>query len=125
MAAGVLAALAIAGLAQMSTSESGAAFGSGVPVHIGDFLEGRRFRAPMQRALLRVLEGESYRAAAKAENVDHTYVYRTAKSIPDFRDAHLRAWRDSHGEFFPSIWRQHVRRLEPSVPIPQASLEGM
>ena len=89
--------------------------------HIREIIDRRRFSEPMKRALRRVLNGESYRTAARAENIDHADVWKAAKSIDGLREAHLRAWHDGYGEAFPSVWRQHVKQLEPRAAIPKAS----
>lgn len=79
---------------------------------IAEELERRRFAPPMKRALLAVLAGRSYRHAADAEGLDHRDVYKAAGTVEGLRQLHLRAWRDSWGEGFPSVWRHHLARLE-------------
>jgi hypothetical protein len=91
------------------------------PLSARERIDRRRFGEPMKRALRRVLNGESYRQAARTENIDHADVFRAAKSIPGLRDAHLRAWRDRWGAAFPSTWRQHLERIEPRAAMPKAS----
>ncbi len=79
--------------------------------NIREQIDRRRFQRPMKQALRRVLVGESYREAAAAEHVDHSYLWRAAGSIEGFREAHLRAWRESWGDEFPPEWRQHLAAL--------------
>jgi hypothetical protein len=57
--------------------------------HIIEHLDGRKFGEPMQRALRRVLKGESYHSAAAAEGIDASDVHRSAKTVPGLIDAHL------------------------------------
>jgi hypothetical protein len=57
--------------------------------HILRHLEQRQFGEPMQRAMLRVFKGESYRSAAAAEGIDHSDVHRSAKTVPGLIEAHL------------------------------------
>ena len=91
------------------------------PFNVRELIDRRRFGEPMKRALRRVLNGESYRTAARAEGIDHADVYKAAKTIPGFREAHLKAWRESWGPAFPRVWRQHLERIEPRAAIPKAS----
>lgn len=71
-------------------------------------IEGRRFWLAMKRALRRVLDGESYRAAAEAEGVGFRELHRNAATVPGLRAAHLVAWREHWGRAFPAVWRHHV-----------------
>ncbi len=80
--------------------------------NIREQIDRRRFLKPMKQALRRVLIGESYRAAAAAEGVDHSYLWRAAGSIEGFREAHLRAWRDSWSDAdWPPEWQHHLRPI--------------
>lgn len=66
----------------------------------------------MKRALVRLLEGASYRQAAAGEGVGFRELHRNAATVNGLRAAHLRAWRDRWGGAFPSVWRHHVRELD-------------
>jgi len=79
--------------------------------NIREQIDRRRFGRRMKQALRRALNGESYRAAAAAEGIDHADLWKAARSIPGLRDAHLRAWRASWGDEFPPEWQQHLKRL--------------
>lgn len=74
-------------------------------------IEARRFSPAMKRALGRVLEGESYRAAAAGEGVGWRELHRNAATVPGLKAAHLEAWRESWGRAFPAVWRRHVANL--------------
>ena len=78
---------------------------------IREQIDRRRFQRPMKQALRRVLTGQSYREAAAAEGVDHSYLWRAAGSIRGIREAHLRAWQESWGDRFPQVWEQHLEKL--------------
>ena len=80
--------------------------------NIREQIDSRRFQRPMKQALRRLLNGQSYREAATAEGVDHSYLWRAAGSIPGLRDAHLRAWSAKWGNELPVEWRHHLNRLE-------------
>lgn len=73
-------------------------------------IEARRFGPAMKRALGRLLEGESYRAAAGAEGVGWRELHHNAASVPGLRAGHLEAWRDHWGRAFPAVWRHHIQR---------------
>lgn len=75
-------------------------------------IEARRFAAPMKRALFRVLDGEPYRPAARAEGVGYRDLNRNAKTVPGLREAHLRKWKSDWGAAFPAVWRHHVADLD-------------
>jgi hypothetical protein len=72
----------------------------------------RRFGISMKKALRRVLIGESYRAAAATEAVDHADLWKAATSVSGLCEAHLRAWRASWGDEFPPEWQRHLNRSE-------------
>ena len=40
---------------------------------------------------------------------------RAAKTVPGLEEAHLRAWRASWGEQFPTMWQQHIRHLDEAA----------
>lgn len=80
------------------------------PAAIREEIEGRRFGQRMKRAFGRVLDGESYRAAAAAEGVGFRDLHRNAATVTGLRAAHLEAWRASWGSAFPTVWQQHVRQ---------------
>ncbi len=69
----------------------------------------------MKRALGRVLEGESYRAAAAAEGVGWRELHRNAATVPGLRGQHLETWRDRWGRAFPAVWRQHIRAFDDAA----------
>jgi homospermidine synthase len=81
-------------------------------VNIHEQIDRRRFGRPMKQALRRVLIGESYRAAAAAEAVDHADLWKAATSVTGFCEEHLRAWRASWGDEFPPEWQHHLNRVE-------------
>jgi len=70
----------------------------------------------MKRALQRVLNGESYRAAAEAEGIDHADLWKAATSITGLCDEHLRTWRESWGDEFPPEWQHHLKKIGPEAP---------
>jgi hypothetical protein len=80
--------------------------------NIREQIKRRGFGEPMKRALRRVLIGESYRAAAGDEGVDHADLWKAANSIAGLSEEHLRAWRASWGDEFPPEWEHHLNRLE-------------
>jgi hypothetical protein len=89
--------------------------------NIREHIDYRRFGRKMKQALRRVLVGESYRAAAAAEGIDHADLWRAAGSIPGMCEEHLRAWRASWGDEFPPVWehfldRPEVRRAAAATP---------
>ncbi len=80
--------------------------------NIREEINRRRFGIPMKQALRRVLNGESYRQAAAAEEIDHADLWKAATSIEGLCEEHLRAWRESWGDEFPPEWQHHLDRLE-------------
>jgi len=82
---------------------------------IREQIDRRRFSRRMKQALRRVLVGESYRAAAAAEGLDHADLWKAARSVTGLRTEHLRAWRASWGDGFPPEWQQHLKGLEPTA----------
>ena len=70
-------------------------------------IERRRFSRPMKRALVRLLQGQTYRAAATAEGVDFRNLAKNAKSVVGLRDSHLAAVR--------SRWDQEGRTVPPHL----------
>jgi hypothetical protein len=80
--------------------------------NIREQIDRRRFGRRMKQALRRVLIGESYRAAAAAERIDHADLWKAATSITGLCEEHLRAWRNSWGDEFPPEWQHHLDRLE-------------
>ena len=69
--------------------------------NIREQIDRRRFGRRMKQALRRVLIGESYRAAAAAEGIDHADLWKAATSITGLCEEHLRAWRNRWGDEFP------------------------
>lgn len=74
-------------------------------------IEARRFSPAMKRALGRVLEGESYRAAAAGEGVGWRELHRNAATVPSLKTVHLAAWRDRWGRAFPAVWQHQLRNI--------------
>ena len=72
----------------------------------------RRFGPRMKVALKALLEGDSYRHAARVAGVGFRELHRNALSVPGLREAHLRAWHGSWGPDFPPEWRQHLEGLD-------------
>ena len=79
---------------------------------LATILAGRRFHPGMQRALVLVARGQSYRSAATHEGVSVRDLYRATRSISGLREAHLVAWRDELGAAMPAMWRSHLRVLD-------------
>jgi hypothetical protein len=88
-------------------------------LHIHDVIRAaidrRRFGDPMKAGLRLLLEGHSYRHAAELAGVDYRELHRNAKTVKELREAHLRAWRDSWGRAFPSMWRRHLAPLDKAA----------
>ena len=60
---------------------------------------------------LAVLEGASYRAAAKRAGLrSHRALHATVHALK-LNEAHLLAWRASWGDEFPPVWRQHIEHI--------------
>lgn len=78
-------------------------------------LERRRFRPHTMRALLRVLEGEPYRVAARAERIDPATLHRAAGTVPGLRRAHLEALRERFGGELPPVYAHHARALDEAA----------
>jgi len=79
---------------------------------IREEIERRRFGPAMKRALARLLDGDTYRAAAEAEGVDWRSLHWNAGHVDGLREARLIAWRDACGDSFPPLWQHHLRGLD-------------
>lgn len=70
-------------------------------------LSGRRFSEPMKRAIQRLLEGETYRAAAQAEGVDYRNLATNAATVEGLKARHLQAvtqrWREQGKDVPPHL----------------------
>ncbi len=75
-------------------------------------LETRRFGPRMKRCLIRLLNGDSYRAAGRSEGIDEGTLHKAASTVPGLRRAHLRSWSDAWGDDLPSQWRHHLDGLD-------------
>lgn len=78
----------------------------------------RDFSAPTKAAMARLLKGETYRAAAAAEGIDHRHLARRAATVPWLRDAHLEARPEPAGRAgtWPAGFRAR-RRAERTEPV--------
>lgn len=70
-------------------------------------IERRRFSRPMKRALVRLLQGQTYRAAATAEGVDWRNLSANAKRVDGLRALHLKAVKDR--------WQREGREIPPHL----------
>jgi len=79
---------------------------------IREQIDRRKFGPRMRCALRRVLVGETYAAAARAELVDKGYLWRAARTFSGLHEEHLRAWRSGYGaDEFPKHWEHFLDRI--------------
>ena len=89
---------------------------------IAKAVEARKFSPRMKQALLRALDGESYRKAAGAEGVHYADLNKNAARVEGLREAHLlhpsrrrsRAWKHQLARECMDLRRRSTGRLRPA-----------
>ncbi len=79
-------------------------------------IDRRGFSPRMKEALKLVLDGESYRSAAKHAGVGYREVFRNAQSIGGLLEAHKVTWVESWEDDFPPLWLHHLEDPQDEQP---------